>query len=227
MAGKVVISRHGSVLQYLGDGLLAAFGVTQVSEQDPENALRAGLEIQRGCALLHTSQPVQLRVGIHTGLVLVGELALAAHQEYTAMGEAMNLAARLQSLAPPGGVLISHETYRYVRNLFDVTAQIPLQVKGKSDPLQTYLVLCPRPTAFRNVTRGVAGIDTHTVGREQELGQIHRLFQDALDKRQSCWVQLVGSPGIGKSPPGNGNGRFPGGSIGKAVAGQGACFSRR
>jgi class 3 adenylate cyclase/tetratricopeptide (TPR) repeat protein len=199
MAGKVVISNHGSVLQYLGDGLLAAFGVMQVSEQDPENALRAGLGIQTGCAALQTSQPVQLRVGIHTGLVLLGELALEAHQEFTATGEVMNLAARLQSLAPPGGVLISHETYRYVRNLFDVTAQLPVQVKGKSDPIQTYLVLRPRPTAFRNVTRGVAGIDTHTFGREQELGQIHRLYQETLNKNKSCWVQMVGSPGIGKS----------------------------
>lgn len=198
-AGRAVLQHHGSVLQYLGDGLLAAFGLQEVSEQAPENAVRAGLDIQRGCAALQTHPPLKVRVGIHTGLVLVGELNLLARQEYTASGDAMNLAARLQSAAPPGGILISQDTYRYIRNLFDVTAQPPVHLKGKSEPVQTYLVYRARPTRFRNVTRGVAGIETHTIGREEELERLRSLCQEALGQNTAYWVQLLGSAGIGKS----------------------------
>ena len=150
-------------------------------------------------ANLRSPEKVQLRAGIHSGLVVVGELGEAAHKEFTASGDAMNLAARLQSAAPPGGTLISHDTYRYVRGVFDVTPRPPLTVKGKSEPLQTYLVRRAKPRPFRNVTRGVAGVETRTVGREAEMQALQAAYQQAYDQHSLVWAQLLGDPGVGKS----------------------------
>ena len=121
--GDAITAHHGTIGQYLGDGLLAFFGAREASEADPENAIRAGLDTQAAVTNLLSEEKVQVRVGIHTGLVVVGELGAEAHKEFTASGDAMNLAARLQSAAPPGGVLISLDTYRYVRGVFDVTVR--------------------------------------------------------------------------------------------------------
>ncbi len=223
LAGGQIRQHGGTVVQYLGDGLLALFGAQTSSERDPENAIRAGLEIQleigrwrmevggetranaASALQLPTSnlQPpissLQLRIGIHTGLVVVGELGSDARREFTATGDAMNLAARLQSAAPPGGVLISHDAYRYVRGVFDLALQPPLSVKGKSDPIQTYVVQRARPRPFHTVTRGVADIETRTIGREAELSRLQAACAHAIDEHKLVWAQLVGAPGIGKS----------------------------
>ncbi|MGB8643813.1 MAG: AAA family ATPase, partial [Anaerolineae bacterium] len=213
-ASEIITRRGGMVAQYLGDGLLAFFGAQTASESDPENALRAALEIQRvrswgggeqtgpaapGATSQSPGPKLELRIGIHTGLVVVGELGGVAHKEFTATGDAMNLAARLQSAAPPGGVLISHDTYRQVRGVFDVTPQPPLTVKGKSEPIRTYLVRRARERPFRMVTRGVAGIHTRTVGREDEIRRLQSAYEIAHAQTRMVWAQLIGEPGVGKS----------------------------
>ncbi len=197
--GNIIARHQGRVAQYLGDGLLAFFGAQQSSEYDAENAIRAALEFQNALSQLGAAQRVQIRVGIHTGLVVVGELGADTHKEFTATGDAMNLAARLQSAAPPGGILISHDTYRYVRGVFDLTPQPPLAVKGKTEPIQTYLVRRAKPRAFRPVTRGVAGIETRTVGREREFKALQEAYLDAYDHKRVVWAQLVSEVGVGKS----------------------------
>jgi class 3 adenylate cyclase/tetratricopeptide (TPR) repeat protein len=197
--GMIVQQHQGTVAQYLGDGLLALFGAQTASEHDPENAIRAALAVQSAVSAMDGASPIQIRVGIHTGLVVVGELGSEAKKEFTATGDAMNLAARVQSAAPPGGILVSHDTYRYVRGVFNVTPQPPLTLKGKQDPVQTYLVRTAKPRPFRTVTRGVAGIQTRTVGREAELGQLQAAYVEAFDHGRVVWAQLVGEAGIGKS----------------------------
>ena len=199
MAGRVVQQRGGTVLQYLGDGLLAAFGAEIPSERDPQNAISAALDIQAGIAALQTGQPIQLRIGVHTGLVVVGAIGSEVKREFTAIGDTMNLAARLQSIAPPGGIVISHDTYRHVRGVFDVTTQPPIKVKGKTEPVQTYIVRRARPRPFRTVTRGIAGIETRTVGRDAELARLKAALTSTLQERKVTWAQIVGEPGIGKS----------------------------
>jgi predicted ATPase/class 3 adenylate cyclase len=198
-SGKWVMEWQGNVMQYLGDGLLAIFGVDQPTESDPENAIHAALQIQKEVAFLNTSQPVQIRIGIHTGLVLLGDLDLAAKRELTAVGDAMNTAARLQSLAPPNGILISHETYHHVRGLFELIPQAPVHLKGKSEELQTYLVLRASPSRFRMVNRGVIGMESVLVGRQFELERLRSAFNNLRYMGASGWGQLVGPPGIGKS----------------------------
>ena len=207
VAGNAVQKLGGTILQYLGDGLLAIFGAPTASERDPENAVRAGLSVQQGIGRWklegggesHAHASIHLRVGIHTGLVVLGEIGSDARREYTATGDAMNLAARLQSAAPPGGVLISHDTWTYVRGIFDVAAQTPLSVKGKSEPIQTYLVERARPRPFSTVTRGVAGVETGTIGREAELSRLQAACASAMDRGRLVWAQLIGPAGIGKS----------------------------
>jgi class 3 adenylate cyclase/tetratricopeptide (TPR) repeat protein len=197
--GNLIAGHQGTVAQYLGDGLLAFFGAQLSSERDSENAIRAALDAQSALSSEEFPHPIQIRIGIHTGLVVVGELGADAHKEFTATGDAMNLAARLQSAAPPGGILISHDTYRYVRGVFDVTPQPPLIVKGKSEPIQTYLVRRAKPRPFRTVTRGVAGIETRTVGRETEFKRLQEVYLDAYENRRVVWAQLVSEAGVGKS----------------------------
>ncbi len=197
--GDAITAHHGTIAQYLGDGLLAFFGAREAGENDPENAIRAALDAQAAVTNLLSAEKVQIRVGIHTGLVVVGELGAEAHKEFTASGDAMNLAARLQSAAPAGGILISHDTYRYVRGVFDVTPRPPLTVKGKSEPIQTYLVMRAKPRPFRSVTRGVAGIEVRTVGREAETRALQQAYLRAYEGHGMVWAQLLGEPGIGKS----------------------------
>lgn len=199
MGGRTVQKHTGLVLQYLGDGLLAIFGAPMSSERDAEEAVRAALDLQAGLAELHTQPPLQMRVGIHTGLVVLGAIGSEVKHEYTAIGDAMNLAARLQSAAPPGGIIISHDTYRYVRGVFDLIPQPPLSVKGKHEPIRTYVVQRARPRPFRAVTRGVAGIEINTIGREMELKKLRAAFETARADRKVVWAQIIGEPGMGKS----------------------------
>jgi len=199
MAGNMIRDHGGIVIQYLGDGLLALFGAQTPSERDPERSIRAALEIQGSIASIQASLPVQLRVGIHTGLVVTGEMGSDAKREYTATGGSMNLASRLESAAPPGGVIISRDTYRHVRGIFDVQVQPPLKVKGIAEPVQTYIVLRAKSRPFRVVTRGVRDVETQTVGRDSERRQLQKLCRKALADGSVVWVQLVGEPGVGKT----------------------------
>jgi class 3 adenylate cyclase/tetratricopeptide (TPR) repeat protein len=204
--GARITQHGGQIAQYLGDGLLAFFGAQHAGEADPEHAIRAALDFQTALAEWRPAASagagaatIRLRVGIHSGPVVIGDLGAAAHQEFTATGDAMNLAARLQAAAPPGGILISHETYRYVRGVFDVTPQPPLTVKGKREPLRTYQVRRAKPRPFRSVMRGVAGVETRTVGREHESQQLRDAYRDAYENKRVAWAQLVAEPGMGKS----------------------------
>ena len=135
-------------------------------------------------------------MGLNTGQAVVGA---GVEAENTVMGMAINLAARMESSAPPGCLLISHDTYRQVRGLFDVQAQPPLLVKGKDEPLQTYLVLRATPRSQQTSRRGVAGVQTRLVGRDAELEILQQTFLEAIETHQAQLVTIVGEPGIGKS----------------------------
>ena len=121
-------------------------------------AIRAALAMQAEVARAFDGPAnLRIRIGLNSGLVVIGDLGTASHREFTATGEALNVADRIQAEAPAGGVLVSHDTYRYVRGVFDVTPRPPVLLKGRAQPVQTYLVRRAKPRAFRNVTRGVAG----------------------------------------------------------------------
>jgi class 3 adenylate cyclase/tetratricopeptide (TPR) repeat protein len=199
LAGEIVLSHQGQVLQYLGDGMLAVFGAESASERDPERAIQAALELVRKVPHLPTQPIVKLRIAVHTGLVVLGELGGEAKRELTASGDAMNTAQRLQSLAEPETVLISHETYRYVRGLFDVVKQEPQTVRGRQGMIQPYRVMRYKQHPIRMVTRGVGGVKTSTVGRNDEMLQLNKHLHDMLEQDLLLWVQMIGDPGMGKT----------------------------
>jgi len=201
-----IYHHEGTVAQLLGDGLLAFFGAPISHEDDPERAIRAGLEIAAG--VLTYAEKLQeergvsgfdVRVGINTGLVVIGEMGSDLRVAYTAMGDAINLAARMEQNAPPGGVLITHDTYRHVRGVFDVLPQEPLLLKGKAEPVQTYLVQAAKPRAFRLETRGVEGVETRTIGREAELQVLQDAYFDAVEGYETRVAMVSGDAGVGKS----------------------------
>ena len=117
----------------------------------------------------------QVRIGIDTGLAALGGQTEA---EDTVKGSVVNLAVRIESAAPPGGLLISHNTYRHVRGVFNVDPQEPMTAKGFPDPVPVYLVMNIRPRAFRVQTRGVEGVETRMVGRKDELQAPAGCFTD-------------------------------------------------
>jgi hypothetical protein len=120
---------------------------------------------------------LQLRVGIHTGPVLLGTLQTTG--EYTALGDSVNVASRLEHAAPPGGILISQATYRQVQGIFEAELLPPLSVKGKAEPLQAYRVSGVLPGARRTPARGVAGVETPTIGRAAEFELLKACFARA------------------------------------------------
>ena len=121
-----------------------------------------------------------MRVGINTGPAHLGTVGASA--EYTAMGDTVNVASRVQSLAPLGGVLVTHDTYRHVRGVFDVEELEPATVKGKEEPIRVYVVRRAKPRAFRMHTRGVEGVETRMVGRAAELDLLKAEFEQVVDQ---------------------------------------------
>ena len=197
---------EGTLAHILGDAILAFFGAPIAHEDDPERACRAALEMiagaQQYAARLARERGIRgfnVRVGINTGLVVLGELGSDLRMEYTAVGDAINLAARMEQNAPAGGILISHDTYRHVRGLFEMTAQPPLVVKGFANPVQTYLLQRARPRAFRIATRGIEGVETRMVGRDAEFLILQNAFRDAVEEARTRIVTIVGEAGVGKS----------------------------
>jgi len=195
-----VIIEHGGVIDmHMGGSVMALWGVPDTREDDPERAIRAALLMTAELAAFGAERGLDLaaKAGLNTGRVLLGELETTG--ELSVFGDAVNLASRVKGAAPVGGVLISHDTYRHVRGLFEVQAQEPMLLKGKAELAQTYLVQHAKPRAFRTLTRGVAGVETRMVGREPELLMLQNMFRDAIEDAEVRVVTVVGDAGVGKS----------------------------
>ncbi len=199
----IVEAHHGRVLQYAGDNLLAVFGADAAREDDAERAVRCGLALlAQGHALAaevrtqHGNVGFDVRVGVHTGGVLLGG---GIDAEHSIRGSTVHIAARMEQTAPPGGLRISHDTYRHVRGVFDVEAQPPLAVKGLDEPIATYLVQRAKPRAFRVTTRGIEGVETRMIGRDAELEQLQDAFRRVCREGKLVSVTVVAEAGLGKS----------------------------
>jgi class 3 adenylate cyclase/tetratricopeptide (TPR) repeat protein len=196
---QVILDHGGRIDKHIGDAVMAVWGAEAAREDDPERAVRAALAMQAAidafCASHHA--PLAMRVGVNTGAVLLGQVGTMG--EFTALGDAVNLASRLEQAAPVGGVLISHDTYRHVRGVFDVQPRPELQLKGKTEPQQAYVVLRAKPRSFRMATRGVEGIETRTVGRDAELLALQNAYVDSLEESEARIVLVTGEAGVGKS----------------------------
>ncbi|MEM7538448.1 MAG: adenylate/guanylate cyclase domain-containing protein, partial [Chloroflexota bacterium] len=206
-----IVDWGGTIDKHIGDAVMALFGAPIARENDPELAIRAALEMQDELAtfnetlinLGYEKANLRMRIGINTGPVLVGEVGTTG--EYTAMGDSVNLASRLEGAAPVGTVLISHDTYRHVRRLFVVEPQEPISVKGKVEPIQTYVIkeevsdISTIPNLDPNRGLDGIGVATPMIGREQELLQLQHLFGSVCRNQQLHLVTILGDAGIGKS----------------------------
>ena len=188
----------GFVAKYMGDGVLVYFGYPQAHEDDAERAVRAGLELVAAVTGLKTHAALQTRVGIATGLVVVGDLiGSGASQEQAIVGETPNLAARLQGVAEPDGVVIAESTRKLLGNLFELQDVGAQELKGISGPVRACAVLRPASVESRFEAFHASGL-TELVGREEELELLLRRWAKATTGEGQV-VLLSGEPGIGKS----------------------------
>jgi class 3 adenylate cyclase len=187
----------GLVAKYMGDGVLVYFGYPQAHEDDAERAVRAGLELVQAVSGLKSSAPLQTRVGIATGLVVVGDLiGSGAAQEQAVVGETPNLAARLQGIAEPNTVVIAESTRRLLGHLFELEDLGAKELKGIDAAVRAYAAL--RPSTVESRFEALRTAATPLVGRDEELALLMRRWEQAkADEGQI--VLFSGEPGIGKS----------------------------
>ena len=200
---RIVEEHRGRLFRYVGDSILAAFGADEAEEDDAERAVHSGLallaevRLQGDKADRHPgSGGLDVRVGIHTGRVLLGGEDSA---EGSIRGIAVNIAVRMAQSAPRGGLQISHDTYRHVRGMFDVTAAPPVAVNGISATIRSYLVERAWKRSFRSANRGIDGLETRLIGRVAELARLTSAYEAVLADGQLSVVSLVGEAGLGKS----------------------------
>src|SRR5262245_6774104 len=188
----------GSVARYVGDGVIRDFGYPQAHEDDAERAIRAGLELITAVSALKSRVSLQTRVGIATGLVVVGDLTGSGQtQERSIVGETPNLAARLQGIAEPNTVVICDSTRRLVGNLFELEDLGPRDLKGIVRPVRAWAALRASSVASRFEALHATGL-TALVGREEEFELLRRRWFKATDGEGQV-VLLSGEAGIGKS----------------------------
>jgi class 3 adenylate cyclase/predicted ATPase len=201
---SLVLEEHGGkVLKFAGDSILAVFGADQAREDDAERAVHAGLallaeasEQAQRVERLHHFEGFDVRVGVHTGDVLLGAGVDAASG---VRGQSVNVAARMEQSAPPGTLRISHATYTHVRGVFEVAAQDPLSVKGVDDPIRSYLVFRARPHGLRRRRRGIEGVASRMIGRDAELTELQQRFARLSSHPALTFVTVVADAGVGKS----------------------------
>ena len=203
VVGEAVQTYGGVIAQLLGDGALAFFGAPTQHEDDPERAILAALDIQRRVAAYARelkaagrAPDLQMRVGLNTGLVVAGNVGAGKHVEYLAVGDTVNLAARMQSAAAPGTICIAEATARAARHAFELESLGALEVKGKTEPVQAFRVLGAR-AAIGN-KRGIAGLDSPIVGRDSEIALLRQRIAELMGGRGGI-VSLMGEAGLGKS----------------------------
>jgi class 3 adenylate cyclase/predicted ATPase len=188
----------GFVAKFLGDGVLVYFGYPEAHEDDPERAVRAGLELVAAVKGLQAPEPLEARVGIATGLVVVGDLiGSGASQEHSIVGKTPNLAARLQGIAAPSTVVIADSTRKLVGNLFELEDLGGKDLKGIEAPERVWAVLRANLVDSRFDAFQTSGV-TELVGRQEELELLQRRWTKAVTGEGQV-VLLSGEPGIGKS----------------------------
>src|SRR6266851_3755077 len=196
-----VIERHaGRIAQFLGDGLLVYFGYPLSHEDDAQSAVHASLEIVAAVASAseRRGKPLQVRIAVHTGLAVVGQLGGETNPDPMAIsGETPNIAARLQSIAEPGAVVVSAATYRLIEGFFICRSLGIPALKGVAAPIEAFEVVEPTGIHTR-FEKAVASGLTPLVSREKEVGQLLDRWQQALDGSGQV-VMLSGEAGIGKS----------------------------
>ncbi len=195
----VVEKYEGSIDKFIGDEMMVLFGAPVAHENDPERAVRTGLEMMEALTAFNAEKGVKLGLhcGINTGVVVAGGIGTGTRQDYSVMGDAVNVAARLRTAAKDGQILIGAETDRLTQPLFIRTPMNPVQVKGKTGPVASYhvLKLNERPRDTDNRQRGAMA---PLVGREDEVALLSQRWEQVKNGAGQI-ILLNGEAGVGKS----------------------------
>ncbi len=196
---------EGTVNEMTGDGIMALFGAPIALEDAPQRAIRSAMAIHREMGIFSdkTRQekegipPLKMRIGIHTGPVVVGTLGNDLRVEFKAVGDTVNLASRVESLALPGATYVTEETFRLAEGLFRFEALGQKEVKGKEEPVNVYRVIAPSTRRTRFDVSAERGL-TPFVGRERALELVLDGFQRAKTGRGQAF-SIMAEAGVGKS----------------------------
>src|SRR5215469_10699398 len=188
----------GFVARYMGDGALIYFGYPAAHEDDAERAVRAGLALIDAVAALPAPEPLQVRIGVATGIVVVGDLLGSGEaQEHDIVGETPNLVARLQGIAEPNSVVIAEATCRLLGNLFELRDLGTRELKGLAKPVRAWLALRESTVESRFEALHPGGLIA-LVGRDEETELLLRRWSRAKSGNGQV-VLISGEPGVGKS----------------------------
>nr|MCU0514802.1 protein kinase [Anaerolineae bacterium] len=198
---KIIEKGGGQLRERTATTLQALWGIHEVHESDPENAINTAIALRDTARRmtgpwLEAGEATPIQIGIDTGFVL---LQSSADGTASTSGQPITFATRIERAAPPGTILISHDTFRHVIGIYNVVQETPVRVRGRTEPIEVYVVQQARPRAFRLQTRGVEGIETRMIGRDGEL----KLLQDAMmlciEDRETQMVTVTADAGVGKS----------------------------
>jgi len=201
--GTVIDRYDGHIDKFIGDEIMALFGAPIAHENDPERALRAALAMMMALEQFNMEyadqlpQPLALHFGLNSGLVITGGIGAGQRQDYSVMGDTVNLAARLEDLSEAGEILVGAETHRRTAPLFDFETLPPVQVKGKTQPVQVHRLLRAKAVHGGQI-RGIEGLTSPPVGRDDELAQLNRVLEKFY-QNQGGVVAVSGEAGLGKS----------------------------
>lgn len=198
-----IYKHEGTLDKFMGDGVMALFGAPVAHEDDPTRAVRTALGMQEALRRINEDLEFRLgislkvRIGLNLGTVVVGSVGTDLRMDYTALGDTVNVASRLQSVAEPGTILVSRPVYEQTQPLFEFRELGAIRVKGRVEPVEIFEVVALRPKAGR--VRGIPGLTAPMVGREEELARLRRVVDELAEKRQGRIVLVTGEAGIGKS----------------------------
>lgn len=202
---NVIVSWGGVVHKHVGDAVIALFGLPLARDDDGERAVQAALDMQmelmlfneKSTGMLTGNQDLHMRIGIHTGAVVLGEVG--ARSEYTVVGDAMTIATELEKHAPIDGILISQALFEQVHLYFDVEPQTAVSLGERERLTNVYVVEREKPQAFRQLRGRSSFLDNRLVGRNDVLDELQNALQTSIETSQPQVMTVLGLTGIGKS----------------------------
>lgn len=198
-----IYAHEGTLDKFMGDGVMALFGAPVMHEDDPTRAVRCALGMQGALKRVNESMvlqhgiQLQMRIGLNLGTVVVADIGADLRMNYTALGDTVNVASRLQSVAEPGTILVSRAVYEQTRAMFDYSELGSIRVRGRVEPIEIFQVLGVKPEPGR--VRGIPGLAAPMVGRAQELARVQHVVETLARDGRGGIVLVTGEAGMGKT----------------------------